>query len=517
MSQAARRIEETVTVPKGQTVLAARAASRSFGPVQVLFDVDFELKAGEVHALIGENGAGKSTLMKILSGYLSPTGGHIELDGKRVDFASSDEAEHSGVILIHQEFNLAEQLSVEQNVFLGRELRRGFFLDHKAMRAEAQRLLNELETKVSPAAKISEISVSDKQMVEIAKALSRNARVLIMDEPTAVLTNREAQILFRQIERLKANGTAILYTSHKLDEIARLADHITVLRDGHRVANVEAGTMSEDQMAQAMVGRELSNIFPAKHELGAAETVLSVRNLTVGSIVHDASFELKRGEVLGFAGLVGSGRTELMEGLIGVRDAQGTVEIGGKPFRVGSVKDARRAGIVYLTEDRKGRGLILTQGMRPNLTLLALDRFGKTMIDGKAEEAALDKAIKEFDVRAPTRSVLVGNLSGGNQQKLLLAKTMLAEPDIVIIDEPTRGIDIGTKQQIYQFIHALAGQGKSVIVISSEMAEIIGLANRVYVMRSGRITGEVSGSDVNEDVIVRYAMGLEGRKFDSHE
>jgi ribose transport system ATP-binding protein len=517
MTRNGLHLVERTPAMSGKRMLALRQASRSFGPVQVLFDVDLELRAGEVHALIGENGAGKSTMMKILSGYLAPTAGDVLFDGKPVTFGSSEEAEEAGVILIHQEFNLAEQLTVEQNIFLGREIRKGVFLDHKAMRAETERLLAELETRVHPAAKVSDISVSDKQMVEIAKALSRNASVLIMDEPTAVLTNREAAVLFRQIERLKERGTAILYTSHKLDEVARIADRITVLRDGRRVATVEAGEMNEDQMAQAMVGRELSNLFPAKHGAASGGTVLSVRNFSVGDIVHDATFALKRGEILGFAGLVGSGRTELMEGLIGVREARGAIEVNGRPIRIRNVMEARRAGIVYLTEDRKGRGLILTQGMRPNLTLLALDKFSRGTIDGKAEDAALDKAIKEFDVRAPTRTVLVGNLSGGNQQKLLLAKTMLADPEIVIIDEPTRGIDIGTKQQIYEFIHALAGAGKSVIVISSEMAEVIGLATRVVVMRSGRISGEVAGDEINEDTIVRYAMGLEGRRFEVQE
>lgn len=495
----------------GSPIFEARNVSRSFGPIEVLHEVGISLHAGEVHALIGENGAGKSTMMKILSGYLAPTKGELLLDRKPVAFSSSEDAEDQGVILIHQEFNLAEQLSVEENIFLGRELKRGFFLDKKAMRAEASRLLSELETRVSPNARVSDISVSDKQMVEIAKALSRNARVLIMDEPTAVLTNREAAVLFRQIERLKAAGTAILYTSHKLDEVAKIADRITVFRDGARVAVASAGEMSEDQMAQAMVGRELSNLFPPKQIPADGDVVLSVKNFSVEDIVHDASFDLKRGEILGFAGLVGAGRTELMEGLIGVRGAQGRVEVDGKEVAIGSVKDARRAGIVYLTEDRKGRGLVLTQRMRENLTLLALDRFGRYAIDAKAEDAALTKAIAEFDVRAPSRDIRVGNLSGGNQQKLLLAKTMLAEPDIVIIDEPTRGIDIGTKQQIYDFIQKLAASGKSVIVISSEMAEIIGLSHRVVVMRSGRITGVLQAKEINEDQIVRHAMGLEGR------
>jgi len=498
-------------LPDKPAALEVKDVRRSFGPVEVLHGVDLALHSGEVHALIGENGAGKSTIMKIMAGYLTPTSGELLLEGKPVTFASSEEAENKGVILIHQEFNLAEQLTVEENIFLGRELKRGFFLDKKAMRAEAARLLNELETRVSPDARVSDISVSDKQMVEIAKALSRNARVLIMDEPTAVLTTREAEVLFRQIERLKAKGTAILYTSHKLDEVARIADRITVFRDGSRVAVANAGEMTEDQMAQAMVGRELSNLFPPKVIPANAETVLSVKDFSVGSIVTNASFDLKRGEILGFAGLVGAGRTELMEGLIGVRQSAGQVEINGKPVNISTVSDARRAGVVYLTEDRKGRGLLLRKSMRENLTLLALNRFGRLAIDSKGEDKALGKAISEFDIRAPNRAVLVGNLSGGNQQKLLLAKTMLAEPEIVIIDEPTRGIDIGTKQQIYNFIQNLAASGKSIIMISSEMAEVIGLSHRVVVMRSGRVTGVLSGDEINEDLIVRHAMGLEGK------
>ena len=498
-------------LPDKPAALEVKDVRRSFGPVEVLHGVDLALHSGEVHALIGENGAGKSTIMKIMAGYLTPTSGELLLEGKPVTFASSEEAENKGVILIHQEFNLAEQLTVEENIFLGRELKRGFFLDKKAMRAEAARLLNELETRVSPDARVSDVSVSDKQMVEIAKALSRNARVLIMDEPTAVLTTREAEVLFRQIERLKAKGTAILYTSHKLDEVARIADRITVFRDGSRVAVANAGEMTEDQMAQAMVGRELSNLFPPKVIPANAETVLSVKDFSVGSIVTNASFDLKRGEILGFAGLVGAGRTELMEGLIGVRQSAGQVEINGKPVNISTVSDARRAGVVYLTEDRKGRGLLLRKSMRENLTLLALNRFGRLAIDSKGEDKALGKAISEFDIRAPNRAVLVGNLSGGNQQKLLLAKTMLAEPEIVIIDEPTRGIDIGTKQQIYNFIQNLAASGKSIIMISSEMAEVIGLSHRVVVMRSGRVTGVLSGDEINEDLIVRHAMGLEGK------
>ncbi len=492
-------------------VLALRKVSRRFGPVQVLTDVDFDLRAGEVHALIGENGAGKSTTMKILGGYLAPSDGQVLLDGKPVDFDSSDAAENAGIVLIHQEFNLASQLSVEENIFLGRELKRGPFLARRAMQEQARLLLGRLDCHVDPRARISDISVPNRQMVEIAKALGRNARVLIMDEPTAVLTARETETLLLLIERLRAEGTAILYTSHKLDEVARIADRVTVLRDGRKVREARRG-ISEHEMAEAMVGRELSDLFPIKAAAGG-ETVLEVRDLVVEGLSGRASFTLKRGEVLGFAGLVGSGRTELMEGVVGLRPASGEVRVSGRAIALGSVMAAREAGLVYLTEDRKEKGLLLGKNLRENLTLLSLDRFtSKGLIDTKAEETALTKAFAEFDIRAGDRGMNAGNLSGGNQQKLLLAKTMLAEPDIVIIDEPTRGIDIGTKQQIYEFIRRLATSGKSVVVVSSELPEVIGLSSRVVVMAAGRIAGEVEGDEVNENAIVKLAMGLGPRE-----
>ncbi|MGJ8555881.1 MAG: sugar ABC transporter ATP-binding protein [Sulfitobacter geojensis] len=488
-------------------VLSAQNITRSFGPIKVLHGVDFDLHAGQVHALIGENGAGKSTMMKILGGYLAPTTGALHLDGQPVDFSDQKQAEAAGVLMIHQEFNLALQLTVEENIFLGREKRRGMFLDHKAMRDEARDLLARLNCHVDPRTRVRDLSVPNRQMVEIARALGRNARVLIMDEPTAVLTNRETDILLEQIDRLRDSGTAILYTSHKLDEISRIADHVSVLRDGHPVLSRAAEGFSEDAMAEAMVGREISDLFPAK-PVPQDEVVLEVENLTVPGLVRDASFTLRRGEVLGFAGLVGAGRTELMEGIVGLRPTTGQVRVMGNPLKPGSVLAAREAGLVYLTEDRKEKGLLLGKNLTENLTLLALDRFGHLRIDKRAEARSLTRAIEEFDIRVKDRDMAAGSLSGGNQQKLLLAKTMLAEPDIVIIDEPTRGIDIGTKQQIYDFIAALAGQGKSVIVVSSELPEVIGLASRVVVMGRGHIATELTGKEITEDAILRHAMGV---------
>jgi ribose transport system ATP-binding protein len=446
--------------------------------------------------------------MKILSGFEQPTSGTISYDGKVVTLPPNGQAEALGIVLIHQELNLAEDLSVAANIFLGREIWHGPFLDVRAMRERAAALLAELETHVDPSRKVSYLSVPERQMIEIAKALVRDARVLILDEPTAVLTARESEVLFRQIARLKAQGVAILYTSHKLDEVKAISDVVTVLRDGRHVVTAPAASMSVDDMARQMVGRDVSDLFPPKRDHAGGEVVLDVRNFIVPGRVENASFQLRRGEILGFAGLVGAGRTELMEGIAGLREGHGEVAVEGRPSRIRSLERASQLGLAYLTEDRKGHGLLLNQTMRPNLTLLDLARFAHFLIDEKAEDKALDQAIREFDIRAPNRDVRVGNLSGGNQQKLLLAKTMLVEPKIVIIDEPTRGIDIGTKQQIYTFIDRLAAAGKSIIVVSSEMAEVIGLCHRVVVMRLGRIIGELEGAAITEEAIVRYEMGL---------
>ncbi|MBT9244822.1 sugar ABC transporter ATP-binding protein [Gemmobacter fulvus] len=486
-------------------VLALSDIRKSFGPIEILHGIDFALYPGEVHALIGENGAGKSTIMKILGGFLAPTSGAVLLEGRAAPFRSGAEAEAAGVVVIHQEFNLAADLTVSENIWLGRELG-GLFLDHKAMRQGTQELLDTLESRISPDARIRDLPVSDRQMVELAKALSRNARVLIMDEPSAVLTHREVQILFRQIERLRAAGVALLYTSHRLDEVSHLADRITVLRDGAVVRQALRGELSEDGMATAMVGRDLSDIFPVRrHQFG--DIALEVQGFSVGTVVQDVSFALRKGEVLGISGLVGSGRTELAEGLVGLRAHQGTLRRNGQVLHIGSVSEAARHGLAYLTEDRKERGLLLDKTLRENLTLSTLPRFGSPLISRAAEEAALDTAIRAFDIRAPKRDLAVGNLSGGNQQKLLLAKTMLPDPEVVIIDEPTRGIDIGTKSQIYAFIDRLAREGRSVIVISSDMPEVLGLSDRVLVMRQGRVAGILDGAAISETAIVRLVMG----------
>ncbi|WP_240232806.1 sugar ABC transporter ATP-binding protein [Devosia lacusdianchii] len=491
-------------------ILSAHRISKSFGEIPVLFSVDFDINAGEVHAIIGENGAGKSTLIKILSGIEQPTSGSISYDGKTVTLPPNGEAEAMGIVLIHQELNLAEHLTVADSIFLGREIKKFGFLDLGEMRRRAAAVLETLHVHVDPDARINTLSVADKQMVEIAKAISRDARVLIMDEPTAVLSVGETQTLFEQIRRLTARGVAVIFISHKLDEIMELAQRVTVLRDGQLIATVGTEALTPDSIAQMMVGRELSNLYPPKHEPDVdAPIVLSVRGLQAPG-VKDISFDLRKGEILGFAGLIGSGRTAVAEAVVGLNHrTAGDVTVNGVAENFTEVAKSVDAGLAYMTKDRKGRGLLLNVGLQPNLTLLTLKKHLKNgFLDGKSEAKALERAVRRFDIRARDASVRVGQLSGGNQQKLMLGKTMESEPDIIIMDEPTRGIDVGTKQQIYHIIAALAAEGKSIIVISSEMQEVIGLSHRVLVMREGRLAGTLEGAEIVEAEIMRYAAGI---------
>ena len=500
-------IADGATTP---AILTAHRISKSFGEIPVLFSVDFDIKPGEVHAIIGENGAGKSTLIKVLSGLEQPTSGSIVYDGKTVVLPPNGQAEAMGIVVIHQELLLAEHLTVADSIFLGRELTRHGFLQLKEMREQAAAILETLHVHVDPDARIHTLSVADKQMVEIAKAISRDARVLIMDEPTAVLSAGETATLFDQIRRLTARGVAVVFISHKLGEIMELADRVTVLRDGQLIATVGTEALTADSIAQMMVGRELSNLYPPKHEPDVdADVVLSVRNL-VAPGVKEFSFDLRRGEILGFASLIGSGRTAVAEAVVGlVQRVAGEISVNGVARDFTEVAQSVDAGLAYMTKDRKGRGLLLNVGLEPNLTLLTLKKHLRHgFLDGKSEAAALERAVRRFDIRARDASVRVGQLSGGNQQKLMLGKTMESEPDIIIMDEPTRGIDVGTKQQIYHIIAALAAEGKSIILISSEMQEVIGLSHRVLVMREGRLAGMLEGAEIGEAQIMRYAAGI---------
>ncbi|MGP4802650.1 sugar ABC transporter ATP-binding protein [Agrobacterium cavarae] len=498
------------TVENGNAVLCARRVSKSFNGVQVLFSVNFELKAGEIHALMGENGAGKSTLVKVLSGFEQPSSGEILLDGQSVKLPPNGAAEALGIVIIHQEFNLADHLTVAESIFLGREVTRFGVLDRKFMRAETRRILDLLNCHVDEDAMISSLSIAEKQMVEIAKAISREARIVFMDEPTAVLSREETNYLFKQVRKLRDQGTSFVFVSHKLDEVMELTDRVTVLRDGHWVKTAPTSMLDGEAIAQLMVGRELSSLYPAKREPDVDEQiVLNVKGLSTG-YVKDASFELRKGEILGFSGLIGSGRTELMEAIVGIKASQaGEVDANGVTLPSHDLHASIDAGLAYMTKDRKSKGLLLGSGMGLNLTLQSLDRHGRFgYLSSGSEARALEKARRRFDIRVRDGNVMVGRMSGGNQQKLLLAKVMETEPKIIIIDEPTRGIDVGTKQQIYHFISALARDGHSIIVVSSEMQEVMGLCTRVAVMREGRIVGMLEGDEINEHEIMRYAAGL---------
>jgi ribose transport system ATP-binding protein len=482
---------------------------KDFGPVRVLHGVSFELTPGRIYGLLGENGAGKSTLMKILAGYEVATTGTLLIDGQAQQFASSREAEAAGIVLIHQEFNLAEHLTIAQNMYLGHEKRRGWLLDDAAMRAEATRYLAQVGLKKPPDTKVRALIVAEKQMVEIAKALSRHARLLIMDEPTATLTPSETERLFTLMTKLKDEGVTIIYISHKLDEVEHITDEVIVMRDGRFVARGATAGLARQQMANLMVGRDVSDMFPDKVAVAAdAAVALKVEGLVVPDWVEHLSFEVRAGEVLGFAGLVGAGRTEAFEAILGLRRrSAGRIEIGGRVVDVKRPRDAMRHGLTYLSEDRKGKALHVDLNLQDNLTLMTLEHYAHPLLDLKAGRAALKQAVGDFGIRTGDLSSRARMLSGGNQQKLALAKFLQPEPNVIVLDEPTRGVDVGSKRDIYFLIHRLAAQGRAVIVISSELIELIGLCHRVAVMRAGRLQATLDLDHLTEEELIAHATG----------
>ncbi len=479
---------------------------KEFGPVRVLHGVDFTLAPGRVVGLLGENGAGKSTLMKILAGYERPSAGQLVVDGVARHFASAREAEALGIALIHQEFNLAEHLTITQNIFLGHELRRGWLLDRAAMRAAASACLEQVGLARDPDTRVADLIVAEKQLVEIAKALSRKARLLIMDEPTASLSATEAGTLFALMARLKADGVTIVYISHKLDEMQANTDEVVVLRDGQFVTRASTASVDRQQMANLMVGRELSGMFqPKRPPAPDAPVLLKVAGLSVPGWVQDLGLEVRAGEILGFAGLVGSGRTEAFEAVLGLRRrSAGSIEIGGRPVRIGDPRQAMLHGLTYLSEDRKGKGLHLDLSLRENLTMMTIERDGP-WLDLAAGRAALDEAVAGFGIRARDLDCPARALSGGNQQKLALAKYLRPGPRVVVLDEPTRGVDVGAKRDIYELIHRLAAEGRAVVVISSELMELIGLCHRVAVLHGGRLQTVLDQEHLTEETLIAHA------------
>jgi ribose transport system ATP-binding protein len=486
-----------------------RDVVKDFGPVRVLHGVGFALAPGRVYGLLGENGAGKSTLMKILAGYEPLSGGELRVNGEARTFRNSRAAEAEGIVLIHQEFNLAEDLTIAQNIFLGHEKKRGWLLDDATMRREAAQALRQVGLQADPDTKVKQLIVAEKQLVEIAKALARHARLLIMDEPTATLTPSETERLFGLMAQLKNDGVTLVYISHKLDEVERVTDEVLVMRDGRLVARHPTRELTRQQMANLMVGRELSDLFPPKEPPPPErKTLLRVRGLNVPGWAHDASFEVGAGEILGFAGLVGAGRTELFEGLMGLRErAGGRIELAGSEVPLRNPREAVAQGLTYLSEDRKGKGLHVHFGLRENLTLMALKQFASPWLDPRAEEEALARAVKDFGIRTGSLHNRASALSGGNQQKLALAKVLQPAPKVVVLDEPTRGVDVGAKRDIYFLVQRLAREGRAVIVISSELMELIGLCHRVAVMRAGRIAAMLQADELTEEELIAHATG----------
>nr|WP_302232111.1 sugar ABC transporter ATP-binding protein [uncultured Blautia sp.] len=499
-------------------VLELKNIYKSFPGVKVLEDVTLQVRPGEVHALMGENGAGKSTLMKILMGIYKADQGSIFLEGEETVIHGPKDAMSKGISMIHQELNTVLDMEVAENVFVGRELlKKGMeklkIVDIARMREETGRYFREMNIDIDPRAKMRTLSVAEMQLVEIVKAISLNSKIIVMDEPTSAITEKEAAVLFTQIERLKKQGVAIIYISHKMDEIFRISDTITVLRDGQWIGTKPAKELDNDMLIKMMVGRELTDIYP-KDPVEIGDVILEVKNLSRGKKVQDASFSLRKGEVLGIAGLVGAGRSELVETIFGLYPKTGgQIFLHGKEVHIKNSADAIKNKMALITEDRKQTGLNLIVSVKENIASVSIGKLSTHGIvnDKKINEVS-EKYIKELKIKTPDGNAIVGNLSGGNQQKVVLAKWLLDEPDIIIFDEPTRGIDIGAKRDIYLLINNLAKEGKAVIVISSEMAEVMGICDRILVMAEGRINGEVRREEFSQEVIMGYASNITGGK-----
>ena len=505
--------------------LEVRSLSKRFTGVRALHQVSLTLGRGEVLAVIGENGAGKSTLMKILAGVQEPDSGEILIDGRPVRIDSVRAAEHLGIALIHQELNLADNLDVASNIFLGREPRRGCFVDRGRVREESRKFLAQVGLDCSPLTLVSTLSLGRQQLVEIAKALSTNARVLIMDEPTSSLSQHETEQLYRVVKELRSRGVSIVYISHRLGEVKELADRVVVLRDGENAGELQRDAINHDAMVKLMVGRDLVINRSRRREEALTSVVngsepphvgcheaLKVRRLrTPANPRHELTFSLKPGEIVGVAGLVGAGRTELLRVLFGIdRAVGGEIRVAGATVEMRSPMDAIRAGLALVPEDRKQQGVILEMAVGQNTTLASLRRDANRGFLNRPREAGLAAQMtKRMNVKTPSLAQFVQYLSGGNQQKVALAKWLAMEPKVLLLDEPTRGIDVGAKQEIYRLMEELAGRGVGILFVSSEMEEVLRMSDRTLVMCQGRITGELPREELSEEAVMRYATGAE--------
>ena len=489
------------------TFFEMRGICKSFPGVKALDNVGFTVAEGEVRALVGENGAGKSTLMKILNGNYKQDAGEILIDGKAVDITDPQVADSLGITIIFQELNLVDELSITENIFAGRLSQKGRLINWKQLHTKAKALLERIGFEADPRKLVGKLTVAEKQMVEIAKALNRDARIILMDEPSATLTKKELDALFQIIRDLKSQGIAVIYISHRMEEIFEICESVTVMRDGQIIGTRQVAEVTSDELVEMMVGRELNAAYP-KRNVKIGEEVLRVENLCRKDRKQDVSFSLHRGEVLGIAGLVGAGRTEIMRAVFGVDYINAmNVYVGGKKVRIKDPASAKKHGIAFLTEDRKVEGLTLDFTVRDNIVAANLHSITKGAVtSNKKANSIADEYIEKTHIKTPHRDQKVGNLSGGNQQKVVVSKWLNSAPDILIMDEPTRGIDVGAKREIYEIINDLVAQGKSVILISSELPEVLGMSDRVLVMKDDAIVAVLEGQQINAVEVMRDAL-----------
>jgi ribose transport system ATP-binding protein len=493
--------------PQRRVLLEMKDIGKSFPGVRALQGVSLIVREGQVHALLGENGAGKSTLIKILSGACTRDQGEIFFDGQPVDIRGPEDAQALGISTIYQEFNLARDLTVAENIFLGHLPQKGLRVDWETARRRSREILGRLGSTVSVDALVSSLSVAEQQLVEIAKSLNRKTRILVMDEPSSVLSEHDLEHLFQVVRALQAEGIGIIYISHRLREIFELADEVTVLKDGRHIATRPVSGTTPDDLVRLMIGRDLKDAYP-RREPTLGEVVLEVKNLHRSTLVHDVSFSVRAGEIVGFAGITGSGRTEVVRAIFGADPCTAEMKVAGKPYAPKSPTDAIANGIALVNEDRKTHGLLLKQDVTANTTVTALGGYCKLGVIQRAREtAAVEKITRDLRVKPPDPEFIVANMSGGNQQKVILARWLLADARLVIMDEPTRGIDVGSKSEIYQIMNDLTERGVAIIMISSELPEVLGMSDRVLVMREGTIVGEFPRAEATEEAIMTHAVG----------
>ena len=491
-----------------KVVLQMKGVKKYFPGVKALDGVDFELRKGEIHALLGENGAGKSTLIKILTGLYSMTEGSIHIKGEEVHMKSVKDARDCRIAAIHQEICLVPYVSVARNIYLGRELRNKFgLMDDKTMEAETQKLLDRLGMDIDASKEVRQYSIAQQQLIEIAKALALDAEILLMDEPTSSLTEKEVVNLFETIRRLKENGTSIIYISHRMEELFELSDRVTVLRDGQYIDTFVTAETNREELVAAMVGRQLTDFY-VKDSVPQDEVFMEVKNLSRAGVFEDVSFTLKKGEILGVSGMVGAGRSEVARAIVGIDEkSSGEVLLDGQLLNIQKPIDAINAGVVLIPENRKEEGLVLENSVRFNTTLSVLKEFIRGIFwNWKKEESMVDEHINALKIRTPHQEQLILNLSGGNQQKVVIAKWLATKPKVLIMDEPTRGVDVGAKAEIYTIMNDLAKQGISIIMISSDLPEIINMSDRVLVMREGKLAGILEKDEIGQEQIMRYAV-----------